>query len=126
MYNLCSNINQSFVCEINKSFFLLLPQILILRLLNLGKKCKFLFSFLFILFLFLDFIYLFLERGEGRVKEKMENINVWLPLACPQLGTLPTTQACALTGNQTSDPLVYRLVLSPLSHISQGPFSFDL
>ena len=38
----------------------------------------------------------------------------------PLLGTLPTTQACALTGNRTSDPLVYRLALSPLSHTSQG------
>ena len=30
--------------------------------------------------------------------------NDQLPLACPQLGTWPATQACALTGNQTSDP----------------------
>ena len=28
--------------------------------------------------------------------------------------------ACALTGNQTSDPLVLRLALNPLSHTSQG------
>ena len=27
-----------------------------------------------------------------------------LPLARPYLGTWPTTQACVLTGNQTSDP----------------------
>ena len=26
-----------------------------------------------------------------------------LPLACPQLGTWPATQACALTGNLTGD-----------------------
>ena len=32
----------------------------------------------------------------------------------------PATQACALTGNQISDPLVCRPVLSPLSHNSQG------
>ena len=44
----------------------------------------------------------------------------WLPLARPQLGTWPTTQACALTENQTSDPLVHRPVLNPLSHTSQG------
>ena len=31
------------------------------------------------------------------VKEK--NINMWLPLAHPPLGTWPATQACALTGN---------------------------
>ena len=47
-------------------------------------------------------------------------VNVWLPLACPLLGTWPATQACALTGNQTGDPLVCRLVLYPLSHTSQG------
>ena len=38
----------------------------------------------------------------------------------PSLGTWPTSQACALTGNRTDDPLVHRLVLSPLNHTSQG------
>ena len=38
----------------------------------------------------------------------------------PSLGTWPTSQACALTGNRTDDPLVYRLALNPLSHMSQG------
>ena len=37
-------------------------------------------------------------------------------------GTWPTTQACALTENWTSDPLFCRQVLSPLSHTSQGWF----
>ena len=36
------------------------------------------------------------------------------------LGTWSTTQACALTGNQTSDPLVHRPALNPLTHTSQG------
>ena len=72
-----------------------------------------------------DFIYyLFLERGEGREKERERNINVWLPLACPLLGTWPTTQAYALTGNQTVDPLIHKLVLNPLSHTSQGMIFF--
>ena len=35
-----------------------------------------------------DCIYLFLERWEGKEKEKEGNINVWLPLAQPLLGTL--------------------------------------
>ena len=43
-----------------------------------------------------------------------------LPLAHPQLGTWPTTQASALMGNQTSEPLVHRPVLTPLSYTSQG------
>ena len=68
-----------------------------------------------------DFIYLFLERGEGREKERERNISVWLPLVHPLLGTCPATQACPLTGNRTSDPLVIRLALNPLSHTSQGP-----
>ena len=36
--------------------------------------------------------YLFLERGEGRETERERNIDVWLPLTCPQLGIWPTTQ----------------------------------
>ena len=48
------------------------------------------------------------------------NINVWLPLTHPPLGTWPATQAHALTGNRTGDPLVRRSVLNPLSHTSQG------
>ena len=67
-----------------------------------------------------DFMYLFLERGEGREKEREKNGNVWLPLTRPQLGTWPTTLACALTGNQTGDPLGPRSALNPLSHTSQG------
>ena len=68
----------------------------------------------------LKIICLFLERGEGREKERERNINVCLPLTCSLLGTWPTTKACALTGNQTSDHLVLRLALNPLSHTSQG------
>ena len=78
------------------------------------------FIYLFI-YLFINlFIYLFLERGERRKKERERNISVWLPLTCPPPGTWPTTQAWALIGNRTGDPLVRRLVLSPLSHTSQG------
>ena len=42
-----------------------------------------------------EFTYLFLERGDRREKEE-RNINVWLPLTHPLLGTWPSTQACAL------------------------------
>ena len=59
----------------------------------------------------------FRKRGrEG--KERVKNI-VQLPFAHPQLGTWPATQACALTGNPTSD-LSIRLAFNPLSHASQG------
>ena len=73
---------------------------------------------IFYLFYFLKI--LFISRGDGREK----NINVWLPVMLPQPGTWPTTKACALTGNRTSDPLVCRLALNPLSQISQGGLLF--
>ena len=69
-----------------------------------------------------DFIYLFLERGEGREKEREKIISVWLAFTCPLLGTRPTTQACALTGNRTGNPLVHRPAINPLSYTSQGNF----
>ena len=46
----------------------------------------------------------------GREKERERNID-WLPLTCPQLGTLPTMQVCSLTGNWTGDLWVKRPVL---------------
>ena len=55
-----------------------------------------------------------------REEEREKNINVWLPLVHSLLGTWPTAQACALTGNQTGDPLLCSLALNPLSHTSQG------
>ena len=71
-------------------------------------------------FSFLDFTYLFLERGERREKERERNIKVWLLVTCPLLRTWLATQACSLTGNRTSNPLVCRLALNALSHTSQG------
>ena len=65
-------------------------------------------------------IYLSLDRGGGREKEKERNVSVWLLLLCPLLGTWPTTQACAPTGNGTRDPLVHRPALDPLSRPSWG------
>ena len=70
-------------------------------------------------FFFLRF-YLFLGRGEEKEKEEERTINVWLLLMHPILGTWPATQACALSGNQTGNPLVCRLALSLPSHASQG------
>ena len=53
-------------------------------------------------------------------KERERNTNVWLPLVCPLPGTLPATQSCDLTGNRTSNPLLHRSALNPLSYTSQG------
>ena len=74
-----------------------------------------LYKYLYVWGILKDFIY-FLERGEGK-GERERNISVWLPLMCPQLGTWPETQACALTGNRTSDPLVCRPVLSQYLYV---------
>ena len=64
---------------------------------------------------------LFIFRERRREGERERNISIWLPLACPLLGTWPTTQTCALTGYQTSDHLLHSPALNPLSHTSQGP-----
>ena len=53
-------------------------------------------------------------------KERERNISGWLPLVLLLLGTWPITQAHALTGNRTGDPLVCRPTLNPLGHTSQG------
>ena len=73
-------------------------------------------------FPFLKFVYLFIFRERGKEGERKRNINVWLPLVCPLLGTWPATQACALTGNGTINPLVHKPAHNPLSHTSQDIF----
>ena len=52
----------------------------------------------FIKFLKKILFILFLEREEEKEKEREGNIK-WMPLTHPQLGSWPTTQACALIGN---------------------------
>ena len=49
-----------------------------------------------------------------------------MPLSHPQLETWLETQACALTRNRTSNVLVSRPALNPLSHTSQGRISFAM
>ena len=70
-------------------------------------------------FLNILFIY-FQRRGKGGRKRGRETSTceryINQSTGHPQPGTWPTTQACALTGNQTSNPLICRPALSPLSH----------
>ena len=73
-------------------------------------KYRFLNEIFIILFL-LKILFI-LDRGDGREKERKRNINVWLLLAHPLLGTWPATQACTLTGNRTGDPLICRSALN--------------
>ena len=42
----------------------------------------------------------------------------------PLLGTWPTPQACALTGNHIGDTLFHRLLLNPLTHTSQSTIKY--
>ena len=76
--------------------------------------------------IFEDFIYLFIERGEGRENEKERNINakeerrlVAFRIS-PALGPEPTTQACALTRDRTSDLLFCGTIPNRLSHTGLG------
>ena len=55
------------------------------------------------LFIFKDFIDLFLERGERRETERDRNINVQEKDRLAASLHVPTTQACALPGNQTGN-----------------------
>ena len=73
-------------------------------------------------FFFKKWFYVFVFTERGREGDEKRNINVWLPLTRPLLGTWPTTQACVPTGNPAHNPSLHRLVLNPLSHTSQGCF----
>ena len=70
--------------------------------------------------------YLFLERGKGREKKGETHPCVrktWigcLPLARPQPGTWPITQACVLTRNWICNLSVCERTSNPLSHTSQA------
>ena len=64
--------------------------------------------------------YLFTFREKRREGEREGEKHRSVASFTPQLGTWPTTQACALTGNQTCDLLVHSTTPNPLSHTSQG------
>ena len=71
------------------------------------------------------FIYLFIFRERGREGEREgEKHQCVVASLTPPTGDLAHNQACALTGNQTSDPLLCRPALNPLSHTSQGTLFF--
>ena len=71
------------------------------------------------LFLKKDFLNLFLEIGEGREKAKETSMCGCLlhtPYWGPNPGMCPDRE-------RTSNPLVHKPALSPLSHTSQGPIT---
>ena len=66
-----------------------------------------------------DFIYLFLEEMEGE-REGEEHLCMVASHMSPVGDLAHNLDLCPSTGNQTSDPLVRRPALNPLSHTSQG------
>ena len=72
-----------------------------------------------IIYFLKDFIYLFWE-GKGGRKRGRETSMCGCLLHTRYSAPGPATQACALTGNRTGDPLLHRLALDPLSHTSWG------
>ena len=69
--------------------------------------------------LFFQIFYLFIFRVIGRETSMWErNIDCLWYMTWP--GTKPTTQACALSGNQTGELLPCGMMSNQLSHIGQG------
>ena len=77
----------------------------------------FIFKHIFPCF-FKKIFYLFIFRKRGKVGERKGEKHQCVVAfhAPPQPGTWATTQASALTGNRTGDPLVHRLALNPEPH----------
>ena len=73
---------------------------------------------------FLDYLFIYFQReGKGvrkRGRKMCQRYIYRLPLACPQLGTWPATPGMCLDWESTSDVLIHRWALNPLSHSSQG------
>ena len=69
---------------------------------------------------FFKVLFIFREGKVGRKRGRETSMHGCLSNTLPQLGIQAATQICALTRNQTSDPLVHRPALNPLSHTSQG------
>ena len=86
----------------------------------MNNKAQFMFMSLIFFFFNKDFIYSLSEREEGKgMRERGRETSMCkiyihqLSLTRPQPSIWPTTQACALTGNQTGDLLDHRLALNP-------------
>ena len=72
-------------------------------------------------FFFFLRLYLFIFRQRGREGERdREKHQCMVASRMSHMGNWPATQACDLTGNRTSNPLLHRPVLNPLSYTSQG------
>ena len=78
-----------------------------------------------VLFPFKKRFYLFIFRERGRKGEREgEKHQCVVVSQVPPTGDLACNPGMCLTGNRTSNYLVHRLALNPLSHTSQGWYFF--
>ena len=99
------------LCAWHKAIFLYLPAmcaIINTMIINIDL----------ILFLKRFYLFIFREKEEIHQCERETSIGCLSPM--PQVGTEPTTKACALTGNQTHALLLCGMKPNQLSHTSQG------
>ena len=81
-------------------------------------------KFRYFSFLFLKRIYLFIFRHRGRGAKGEEKHQCVAASHAPPTGDPLTAQEGGLTGNSTNNPLLCRQAFNPVSHTSQGFFSF--
>ena len=74
-----------------------------------GKRCDLESKNWVCFFVGVIYLFIFREGKGGRKRRRGTSMCGCLSRTHPLLGTWPETQACALTGNRTSDPLVHRL-----------------
>ena len=70
--------------------------------------------------MFLKYFIYFYRQREREGQREGEKHQCVVASHAPPTGSWPTTQAYALTGNQTGDPLIHRPALNPQSYTSQG------
>ena len=84
-----------------------------------------LYFILFFIYFYFKRFYLFIFREKRREGEREGEKHQCVATShAPSTGDLAYNPACAVTGNQTRDPLVRRPALNSLSHTSQGLFHF--
>ena len=73
--------------------------------------------------MYLILIFIFREGKGRRKKGRQTSMCGWVSRSA-HWGSGPKTKACALTGNQTGDPLVRRPALNPVSYTTRAKIFF--
>ena len=122
-YNMCYNILEWIIYMLLHMYVYV--QILYIFTIFVNISYNIYTYFFFLESFFIIIIFYFQTRGREGEREGEKHQCVVASCTPPTGGaTWPATQACALIGNQTGDPLVHRPVLNPLSHASQGYTDF--